>query len=402
MRYFIFTIIFLSFLWAGANGRAETFRTLSQMEQLLVSSNARLAVLSANAQLRLASIKKEASFDDLMAGIEWRGSVRTAFLAQRLPFWGKLNDLEKIAAAEAQMAQLQFLEAKNSVVNQAFKLMVQQRLQEKEIAVIGQQVDQFEQTLKSFSAQVSTGKGRTADLYELKLQKINFQKQLIDARQARFETQQNLQQLFQTQDEIEMTIPVPDFSILSTSSNAIEKELLLKNYAWQIKQAEFQRSFWQLEWARKSYFPDLQVKAGAMETPGMPNEFMAELSINVPWFNARNDGAVEAAQYFELMQKNDLEVLRRELEARARILFSQLNFLNQKLELARQELALAKLRYESIKNLYQTDQADIGEFNQAKIEQMNIALGVIALEKQHAEVYFDLLTLTGSQIKEAL
>lgn len=394
MRYFIFTIIFLSFFWAGAHGQAETPTTLSQMELLLVSNNARLAVLSANSQLRLASIKKEASFDDLMAGIEWRGPVRTAFLAQRLPFWGKLNDLEKIAAAEAQMAHLQFLEAKNAVVNQAFKLMVQQKLQEKEITLISQQVDQLEQTLKSFSAQVSTGKGSTADLYELKLQKINFQKQLIDARQNRFETQQNLQQLFQTQEEIKMTVPDLDFSIFAVSVN--------HNYAWQIKQAELQKSFWQLEWARKSYFPDLQVKAGAMETPGMPGELMAELSINVPWFNARNDGAVEAAQYFELMQKNDLEVLRRELEVKAQILSSQLNSIAQKLDLARQELSLAKLRFESIKNLYQTDQADIGEFNQAKLEQMNMALGVIGLEKQHAEVYFDLLTLTGSQIKEAL
>jgi outer membrane protein TolC len=184
------------------------------------------------------------------------------------------------------------------------------------------------------------------------------------------------------------------------------KNLYEKNYLLRQKQTAIQKRFWQLELARKGYFPDFNVKVGSMETPGMSNDLMGEFSINIPWFNARHDGQIEWTRSLGEMNESELQALQRELKARTNILISQWQSILEKNNLVtEQTLKLTKLRYESIKNLYQTDQADLSDFTQARREFLQAQLEALDLQEQGLNTYLDLMILIpsiSSSLKEAL
>jgi hypothetical protein len=108
MRYLIFIVFCLvnSYSWAANY-------SLNQLDADLVSFNPKLKALHLNYLALRSNIKADASFNDLTAGVEWRGPQRSLFLAQQIPFWGKLNDLEKVAAFEAQGAYFEYADYQN-------------------------------------------------------------------------------------------------------------------------------------------------------------------------------------------------------------------------------------------------------------------------------------------------
>jgi outer membrane protein TolC len=338
--------------------------------------------------------------------VEWRGPQRSLFLAQQIPFWGKLNDLEKVAAFEAQGAYFEYADYQNQLHQEIMKLIYRQKILQEKSKIYSEELKTYDQTQTGLSARLAGGKGTMADLYALKLAKTNLQKQIIDLKQQQTEVTQTLIEKLSLNPEDNVESPLPALKSLKVNSDQMLKNLYEKNYLLRQKQTAIQKRFWQLELARKGYFPDFNVKVGSMETPGMSNDLMGEFSINIPWFNARHDGQIEWTRSLGEMNESELQALQRELKARTNILISQWQSILEKNNLVtEQTLKLTKLRYESIKNLYQTDQADLSDFTQARREFLQAQLEALDLQEQGLNTYLDLMILIpsiSSSLKEAL
>ncbi len=404
MRYLI-VIIFWIFCLLGSNSWASPY-TLDQLDADLVSSNPKLKALQLNYLALRSYIKSEASFNDLTAGVEWRGQQRSLFLAQQVPFWGKLNDLEKVAAFESQEAYFEYADYQNQLHQEIMKLIYRQKILKEKFKIYSEELKTYDQTQAGLSARLASGKGSMADLYALKLAKTNLQKQLIDLKQQQTEVIQALIERIPVNAEVSFENPLPALTALSVNSDQVLKNLFEKNYLLRQKQMAIQKRFWQLELARKGYFPDFNVKVGSMETPGMKNELMGEFSINIPWFNARHDGQVEWTQSLGEMNESELLALQRELKSKTTVLLSLWkNILEKNSLITEQTLKFTKLRYESIKNLYQTDQADLSDLTAARREFLQAKLEALDLQEQGLSTYLDLMILVpsiSSPLKEAL
>jgi outer membrane protein TolC len=372
----------------------------------LVSFNPKLKALQLNYLALRSNIKSDASFNDLTAGVEWRGPQRSLFLAQQVPFWGKLNDLEKVATFESQEAYFEYVDYQNQLHQEVMKLIYRQKILKEKFKIYSEELKTYDQTQAGLSARLASGKGSMADLYALKLAKTNLQKQMIDLKQQQTEVIQALIERLPVNTEVSFENPLPALTTLTVNSELLLKNLFEKNYLLRQKLTAVQKRFWQLELARKGYFPDLNVKVGSMETPGMNNEFMGEFSINIPWFNARHDGQVEWARSLGEMNESELLALQRELKSKTTVLLSLWkNILEKNSLITEQTLKFTKLRYESIKNLYQTDQADLSDFTQARREFLQAQLEALDLQEQGLNTYLDLMILiptTSSPSKETL
>jgi outer membrane protein TolC len=399
MRYLI-VIIFLSFCLVSSCSWAGSY-SLNQLDADLVSFNPKLKALQLNYLALHSNIKSAASFNDLTAGVEWRGPQRTLFLSQQIPFLGKLNDLEKVAHFESQEAYFEYADYQNQIRQEIMKLIYRQKILKEKSKIYSEELKTYDQTLAGLSARLAGGKGGMADLYALKLAKTNLRKQIIDLKQQQTEVVQSLIEKLSinTNDTIES--PLPALKSLKVNEEQLLKNLFDKNYMLRQKQMAIQKRFWQLELARKGYFPDFNVKVGSMETPGMNNELMGEFSINIPWFNARHDGQVGWIQSLGEMNESELQALQRALKAKTHILISQWQSILQKNTLVIDEtLKFTKLRYESIKNLYQTDQADLIDLTESRREFLQAKLEALDLQDQGLSIYLDLMTLIPT--KEAL
>jgi outer membrane protein TolC len=106
------------------------------------------------------------------------------------------------------------------------------------------------------------------------------------------------------------------------------------------------------------------------------------------------------------MNESELLALQRELKSKTTVLLSLWkNILEKNSLITEQTLKFTKLRYESIKNLYQTDQADLSDFTQARREFLQAQLEALDLQEQGLNTYLDLMILiptTSSPSKETL
>jgi len=389
MRYLLIIIfcLFANFSWAGVY-------SLNQLDADLVSFNPKLKALQLNYLALRSNIKAQASFNDLTAGMEWRGPQRSLFLAQQIPFWGKLNDLEKVATFESQEAYFEYADYQNQLHQEIMKLIYRQKILQEKSKIFSEELKTYDQTQAGLSARLAGGKGSMADLYALKLAKINLQKQIIDLKQQQTEVAQTLIEKLPLNVDDNVESPLPALKNLKVNSDQLLKNLFEKNYLLRQKQTAIQKRFWQLELARKGYFPDFNVKVGSMETPGMSNDLMGEFSINIPWFNARHDGQVEWTQSLGEMSESEFLVLQRELKSKTTILLSLWkNILEKNILVTDETLKFTRLRYESIKNLYQTDQADLSDFTQARREFLQAKLEALDLQEQGLNTYLDLMIL---------
>lgn len=396
MRY-LFLIIFC--LW-GSLGWAGSY-SLGQLDADLVSNNPKLKALQLNYLGLQADIKSQASFNDLMAGMEWRGPQRSLFIAQQIPFLGKLNDLEKIAFFESQSAYFEFLSYQNELHQEILKLIYRQKILTAKEKVFNEELKTFDQTLSGLQTKLAGGKGSMKDVYALKLAKVNLQKQIIDLKQQQTEVAQELAEKLSVSPDTYFEVALPVLKNLKVNAEQLPKDLLEQNYELRQRQAMLEKRFWQKELSGKGYLPDFNVKVGSMETPGMPNDLMGEFSINIPWFNARHDGEVQWMQSLSAMSVSEKMVLQRNLVSKANILISQWQSILQKNNLVTTEtLKFSKLRYESLKNLYQTDQADLSELTESRRDFLQAQLEALDLQEQGLMTYLDLMILVPQ--KEAL
>jgi cobalt-zinc-cadmium efflux system outer membrane protein len=78
--------------------------------------------------------------------------------------------------------------------------------------------------------------------------------------------------------------------------------------------SEIQRTEMQVKLARKAYTPDVTVGAGYMVMPAgsaFRNNYMAEVSINLPWLNrGRNDAEIGVAQAAVAVQQSEFEAMK--------------------------------------------------------------------------------------------
>ena len=288
-------------------------------------------------------------------------------LKQKIPFPGKLGLKQKIAAEEARVVELEYLEKKIQLIKNVKKVYYGLFNIEKAIEINKKNSELLNQFEGIADTRYRTGKGLLQDVLRVQLENSRISEKIILLKQKRSALALQLNALLNrksispvgsVETPVEL-IQIPEFTELKSSAERNRPLILL----WQtrIKQSDKKVKF-----ARKSYLPDFTLGVAYTQREVLTNGmggvdyFSGSINMTLPiYFWKKQKKLIEENYYSESSVQQKFESVQQQVESELKIKLTELEANGKLLKLYKTGiLQQASQTLESALSAYQVNRVD--------------------------------------------
>ncbi len=359
----------LIFVAWSVGALAQTNNSLDALIETALVNNPEIATARKKWDAAIQRIPQARAWDDPTVGVDaWRKSAsaespsQTGLMAsQTIPWFGKSDlrgGVETGAAKQVEMNwRMKTLEVVAMVKQAYYDLWQAQR----ELDVNERNQELMRQFVEVARARYETGKASQSDLIRAQNELAKLSEDRVDRTRAHLQALAELNQLLRRAPETpveigpEVTAPVlePGVTLEQLQVAAENRPELLGMREGAVRSAEAA-----LALAKKSYYPDVQVRAEGWQYEGKSGvqEYDVGVSINFPWLNpGRRKAAVGEARANLDASRNELDAMRTRTAAEVKKLYDGIHTMHHHYDLYVQKLIpQQQLAVEAARAAYET------------------------------------------------
>ncbi|MCI0348829.1 MAG: TolC family protein [Acidobacteriales bacterium] len=321
MKALLFFLLACSSVTAAQE--ATALLTLDQIEAVAAQSNPELKAMArqiaiAEARVRPASALDDASFMYRGWGVPFSQPVNfnqaqnMFMLTQALPGWGKRGLRRDIARQDLETSKAMFEAKRREISTRVRKAYFDLLRTRDELRLHHEQLALAQQALESARVKYTVGRVPQQDVLKAQVALTALVQHRLEFEVQRDLARATLNTLMARNPDTPLNVtgeyvPVRDLP----NADELRKRAMESRPELRAGRSEIQRAEAQVRLARKAYTPDVTVGAGYMLMPAgsaFRNNYMAEVSINLPWLNrGRHDAEIGVAQAGIASEQSEFE-----------------------------------------------------------------------------------------------
>ena len=305
---------------------APAVLTLEQIEAIAAHSNPELKAIArqiaiAEARVRPASALDDASFMYRGWGVPFNQPVnfnqaQNMFMFnQALPGWGKRGLRKEIAQQDLETAKAMFEAKRREISTRVRKAYFDLLRTRDELRLHHEQVALAEQALESARVKYTVGRVPQQDVLKAQVALTTLVQHRLEFEVQRDLARATLNTLMARNPDTPLDVAGEYVPVRNLpNADELRKSAMESRPELRAGRSEIQRAEAQVKLARKAYTPDVTVGAGYMLMPAgstFRNNYMAEVSINLPWLNrGRHDAEIGVAQAGIASEQSEFEAVK--------------------------------------------------------------------------------------------
>lgn len=283
-----------------------TFNSIAEVTQYGVSHNPDLKAAGLETEAASKLPQTLGGLPDPMVGIRLNGAPaqneaysvdQTRYLVrQDFPFLGERSHLKSLGSAEEQVAYIDYLIDRNSLIFSLESLLYNIQLNNRLLEITDKSKRQFEQLVRSVTVKYQSGLALQANVLRAQISSTRLDERRLSLRQQGVRLEQALKKMLNLPATQTVSLNFEKQSFVKVAIPDLTQSWAEKSLSVQRVAALKAREKSKVRVEKDRFLPNFSAQLEAWDTAVVGQQYSGQVMMTVPWFNARNKAELNIAK----------------------------------------------------------------------------------------------------------